>query len=251
MAKEQYQLNWTRDYDQFDVFSFNREVDFSRVEKIKKAIEENGFLVPILVNQDNLVVDGQHRLEAAKILGCEIAYVKYPIDEEKVALVIADLNTTSRTWRTVDYLYMWNDKRKDAYVWLQSKMDEHTILFSDIYKMFAGAVGDLVAVGKAFRRGTLTFTDTQKKRLSERMSNLTEIRNLEKRFSDFGPGFSSALAKAVSSKNYEHQRMVSVIKEYPGTLLRARTTGEYCEQIEQMYNKSLPPKKRIRLVTNL
>jgi hypothetical protein len=44
-------------------------------ERLKKSIAEEGWLlVPIILNQDNVVLDGHHRLKACKELGFPITY---------------------------------------------------------------------------------------------------------------------------------------------------------------------------------
>lgn len=44
-------------------------------ERLKKSIqEEGGLLMPIILNQDNVVLDGHHRLRACKELGLSVSY---------------------------------------------------------------------------------------------------------------------------------------------------------------------------------
>lgn len=41
---------------------------------LKQSIKEWDLLMPIIVNQDNVVLDGYHRLKACKELGIPITY---------------------------------------------------------------------------------------------------------------------------------------------------------------------------------
>lgn len=44
-------------------------------ERLKKSIQdEGGLLMPIILNQDNVVLDGHHRLRACKELGLPVTY---------------------------------------------------------------------------------------------------------------------------------------------------------------------------------
>lgn len=56
-------VQWTKDYNKFTKFSYNRPVDENRVDKIKETIKKNGYLVPILADKNYFIIDGQHRLE--------------------------------------------------------------------------------------------------------------------------------------------------------------------------------------------
>ena len=43
-------------------------------ESFKEDIKENGLLVPIIVNQEGVILDGHHRYRACKELGIECRY---------------------------------------------------------------------------------------------------------------------------------------------------------------------------------
>lgn len=51
-----------------DKFNPN-EMDDMKMVALKKMIQEKGMLQPILINQDNLMIDGEHRFLAAKEVG--------------------------------------------------------------------------------------------------------------------------------------------------------------------------------------
>jgi ParB-like nuclease domain len=66
-------------------------------ERLKKSLaEEGGLLMPIILNQNNVVLDGHHRLRACKELGISISYetrdfTDRPLDELKF-VVSSNLN---------------------------------------------------------------------------------------------------------------------------------------------------------------
>jgi len=55
----------------------NRPVNEKRVEKLKEAmeVEDLGHLFPIVVDDENIIRDGQHRFTARKKLGLPIYYI--------------------------------------------------------------------------------------------------------------------------------------------------------------------------------
>jgi ParB/RepB/Spo0J family partition protein len=63
------------------------------VEPVARSIEEFGFLVPIVLNDDNVVLSGHARLEAAKRLGMDkvpTVCVKNLSKEQQTAFMLAD-----------------------------------------------------------------------------------------------------------------------------------------------------------------
>ena len=60
----------TKNYEQFGYKFGNRKVEMNpnHVKKLVKAMSENYIPIPIMVNSNFEVLDGQHRLEAIKQL---------------------------------------------------------------------------------------------------------------------------------------------------------------------------------------
>ncbi|MBQ2600753.1 ParB N-terminal domain-containing protein [bacterium] len=72
----------TTDYDKFKTLDGNRTVEKSRVNKILKSINDNGYIhCPIIVNERMEIIDGQGRLEAVKQLGIPVEYKKADKDK--------------------------------------------------------------------------------------------------------------------------------------------------------------------------
>jgi hypothetical protein len=80
------QIQKTKDYDIFKHVKFNREKNKRHIDSIKRIIQEENLLHmhPILVNEKMEVVDGQHRLEAAKDLGLEVFYIQGEISYKHI-----------------------------------------------------------------------------------------------------------------------------------------------------------------------
>lgn len=76
----------TRDYSIFKSVSFNREKNKRHIEQIKEMILKENLLHlhPILINEKMEVVDGQHRLEAAKDLNLDVFYIQDKISYEHI-----------------------------------------------------------------------------------------------------------------------------------------------------------------------
>ena len=67
---------------------------------------------PITVNKNMEVIDGQHRLEACKILNQPIFYV---IQEDSQDEDMILLNNSQKRWSLEDYVHFYSSRGKEAY----------------------------------------------------------------------------------------------------------------------------------------
>ena len=77
----------------------HERTDEARLKALKAEIESDGMLFrPIVVDEDtNVVLDGHHRLEALRLLGCSripVCYVSYVSDRIGVMSMIKGLDIT-------------------------------------------------------------------------------------------------------------------------------------------------------------
>ena len=93
----------TKNYDIFKKHENNRPLDAANLKNIKASIQSRNLLDmrPILVDAKMRVIDGQHRLEAARALDLEIYYqIKREAFHEDIVL----LNTHQKIWGRSEYL---------------------------------------------------------------------------------------------------------------------------------------------------
>lgn len=90
-------------YTLFKSVDSNRKVDKRHVNKLMEAIEKKNLLHlnPIVVNGDMEIIDGQHRLLAAKLLKLPIYYM---IDRTVERKDISSLNSNKKNWQMMDYV---------------------------------------------------------------------------------------------------------------------------------------------------
>lgn len=83
----------TNDYTMFQKCKSNRELDPGNIKRIKSSILAKNLLHlrPILVSKNFEIIDGQHRLEAARLLKVPIFYqIHEESDFEDVILLNAN-----------------------------------------------------------------------------------------------------------------------------------------------------------------
>ena len=146
----------TTDYSIFKVLHANRDVNDPHVLRVKESIEAHPELLPvqpIVVNEHMEVVDGQHRLDAVKMLRMPAFYVVSPgttITEARL------LNVTNRAWKAEDYAKSYADTGNIHYINYQKLRDEygvgHSIIISTAY-------GDSSGAYAAFKRGEFEIAD--------------------------------------------------------------------------------------------
>ena len=91
----------TSDYKIFKYLKGNRAIHEPWVRKLAELIKENDLQIPIIVDDKMIVQDGQHRLEAYKIVGLPVKYIiknKFGLDEVRA------INQNSKKWTLTDFM---------------------------------------------------------------------------------------------------------------------------------------------------
>jgi len=105
----------TKDYDKFHFMCGNRGIDPRALNSLKIGIQSNNLLYcnPILVSKEYGVIDGQHRLEAAKALNIEVYFICINKTDEESTGLLAKIQF-KKQWGMVDFLkfYITTDKSK-------------------------------------------------------------------------------------------------------------------------------------------
>lgn len=109
----------TDSYDIFQLSKFNRNV-ILRAKMIEQARE--GIVSPIVVNENMMVIDGQHRLKASEKVGAPVQYV---IVEGLTEHDIVRMNTTQKPWSLSDHIEAWANQGNDQYIKLTNLLDNY------------------------------------------------------------------------------------------------------------------------------
>jgi hypothetical protein len=119
----------------------NRErITQSHVERLKESISARNLLDmrPIVVNENMEVMDGQHRLMAAKELGCAIYYeVKKDMKSEDIIL----MNIT-KPWGINDFMNFFIKQGKQDYIELEKFINKNKITLRIALSLLQGDSDD-------------------------------------------------------------------------------------------------------------
>lgn len=144
----------TKDYDMFKNTLFNRPFDHGHCSRLVMSIKSKNMLElrPIIVTEDFEIIDGQHRLEAARILNEPIYYeVRKNADNTD----IIQLNV-AKSWVLQDYFNFYLKEKYPEYV----KLDQ----FAGKYGIDRSVVVYLMCKRKkenidAFKEGQFVFKE--------------------------------------------------------------------------------------------
>lgn len=118
----------TEDYSLFKRLQGNRDVDIKRIQKIKKSINEVGYITsPILVNENYEIIDGQGRFEALKDLGMPIEYIVQAGIGIKECV---SMNVYQTNWTQYDYIKTFAEKGYTSYIYFQTLMIKFPLITS-------------------------------------------------------------------------------------------------------------------------
>ena len=122
-----YRIYRTNRYDLFELHDSNRNLDESHVDSISESMEKHGFLPHqhITVDEDGVVIDGQHRLAAARQTGEDVYYSlysgKYSLD------LVLDLNMYSEKWGIEDFVQSYVNRGRSDYQKYKSFYEQYNL----------------------------------------------------------------------------------------------------------------------------
>lgn len=230
----------TKDYAQFKRMEGNREVNPNHIKQLQKLMLTNGNLTqefPIIVDPNNYVIDGQHRLEALKGLGWEVGY---RIEENATIDTVRAINQGNSNWGWRDVAYSYAERGNENYVWFLSFVDQYGLRFNPALKVATGSGQD--GRRKSFTSGEMKISDKAVAhdiaRQIVEISRLVQISNTD---------FYHALISIMRSPSYNHERMMNKLRQQ-GELLpdKARQT-DYMRRLEEMFNFGFIEENRLRL----
>lgn len=223
----------TEDYNLFKRMKGNRTVNKGQVKKLYDSIAENPSVIsatPIIVNEANEIIDGQHRYEALKKLGLPIYYT---VVEGLGLGDIQIINSSTKTWSPVDYAKSFAEMGNDNYgTYLEFKRKyhlNHSVLLVYLTGLTRNVQRNTVV---SFRKGKFVVGD---KELAHKLCQyLMEVGQYYKKYAT--RSFALAFQKIAIHPEYDQDRMIGKLKQYNEMLKDSAYPEEYMRQLEKVYN---------------
>lgn len=169
----------TKNYNIFKLVKGNREINETHVKTLMEEISKMNLLhiQPILVTKDMEVIDGQHRLEAARRLGIPVCY---QIVEGDAKDLMTSLNI-HKPWGLKNFVSVFAEKNLLPYKRILEVSDKFSITPAVLSRLFPPKkYGDKDYIAKYFRNGEYDYYITDKD-----VEKLGEMKVCLQSFKDF------------------------------------------------------------------
>lgn len=230
-------MNSTKDYTIFKDFSSNREVDHKHVNKLVYSIQKHNLLHvnPIVVDKCMRVIDGQHRLAAATILGVEIFYIAEEITRKDISL----LNSNQKNWNAMDYINFYTIEKVSSFMQLSSLINNYSEMAISALLTLSNSEG---------RRDLVQLKDGYLDVIAiNHCKDICDLcKDLFKRFQCsfvYDSRFPLALSKASKAENFKVETLIEKIEANPRAFVPCHTKKQYVEMIEEIFNRNLSKNK--------
>jgi hypothetical protein len=229
----------TTEYKKFSLHRKNRKLDFAKVQRLSGAIEKNNLLhlFPIVVDKDYVILDGQHRFQAAKDVNAEISFViaddEYGIDR------VAETNNFQSHWKLDDYVLFYSTEDKKNY--------RELLHLSLKYTISAGVIAAIEGrdkIHKAINTGEFKFMDLggviNVLEFALEFNNRYSFKHWRRR------EFLKALRHILRINDFNKKQLFDQIEKNPKLLVRCFSQEEYINIFQEIYNKN--SKKPVRFL---
>lgn len=227
----------TLDYNIFKIIRGNRPIKASHVQDLMNSIRENNLLKarPILVNENLEVIDGQHRLEAAKILGVEIYY---EIIEGLKINDVAIINSNQRNWKLDYFLELHSESLKNEnYISLKDWLSKNDFSLNQGISFFMDEC-DVNEFRIKFKKGDFIFNDSHAKKAETYKCFVHKADAYTKGEQRCWKqqSFIRAFLMFLSNPEIEEKRLWDQIDKYPFALTTRPTKQLMLEMLYDLYN---------------
>ena len=210
----------TRDYDIFKLLKQNRKLNPKNYTKLLMSMKEEQLQIPILVNKDFEVIDGQHRLACCKETGLPIYF--YIVDEYTIEQV-KRANMVSSNWTKEDFLNMHIENGIEAYMDIYNMIHLYGVNVSDLIKLFSLVQNtSSKLLSKNFEDGSFSLDGQAEVMLFlEALKDFSILRTFRTK------AFINAFSKLYFHPDYNHSKMLERLNERGHLLTKRSTADEY------------------------
>ncbi len=243
-SQEVNKIYKTNDLSIFKQIQGNRPPNPRHVSRLASSYKSNGVLQnPIIVNSNMEVIDGQHRLLAAKEAG---THIYYSIVDGYNLKAVQVLNLNQKNWSKRDYMDGYADMGIMPYVKLrefvkanrefnitdciglcQNNRSASSSIASNKYRK-----GKTYNTRESFEEGTWKGRDFK---LAQEYAD--KIKMVKPYYDGYRKSmFVSTMIGMLQNKNFNFLEFLNKIKLYPGKLYDCAKVEQYKLLIEDIYN---------------
>lgn len=227
-CKSENLINTTSNYSIFKSIDGNRTINGLHLARIKKSMQEEYLFTAIMVNEKMEVIDGQHRLEAAKSLGLPVNYV---VCEGYNLLDVHRLNQNLKTWNAHDYLAGYCDMGLTDYLIFKKFIEDYGFSIETTLHILSGHTsgGHILNI---FKQGLFKVKNLKSaSRIAESILLIAPYYEGFRRRS-----FVAAMITLFGKDLFDFDEFMAKVKLQPTALKDCTNTVAYLALIEEIYN---------------
>lgn len=244
----------TTDYEQFITLRGNRAISTHHVAQLIKSFQKHYLFSPIMINEQNEVIDGQHRLTAAKELGLPVFYMVnrgYGLDQVKM------MNKHASNWTKQQYLDCYADLKYPEYVKFRNFLNQYPeFLIGGCEVLLCGVSRRKKEKLKGDTSTRITSTDFKEGEF--RVNDYHQAQKTAEQLREIGPYYDSyyqgtfvnAMAKIHLIDLFSHKHLMKQFAKYgskPRCIIqKSMKTKYYRNIIEEIYNIGCHRKTNLR-----
>lgn len=224
----------TTAHEMFRTLDGNRNLNKLHLERLKKSMDEEYLLSPILVNERYEVIDGQHRLQAAKDLALPVNYI---VVEGYGLSQVQRLNSNGKNWGRMDYIEAHCDLGNENYIALHRFYKEFKEFSITSVTNVLAAKGSPGASWSGqgyneFNSGLFVAGN-----YNEAADKLMKVRMLKPYYDGYNRAvFVKTMLSLFENEAYSHSQFISKITQQPSALVHCANVRQYRLLIESIYN---------------
>lgn len=218
----------TKNLDKFKLVLGNRVIDHAKVRKIKESIRKYKQFVPLIVNKDLAIIDGQHRWCALRELGLECEYI---IDPDLTIREIQEMNTHQSKWTLLDAIRSYATLGYQDYINLNQLYAQYGHKFQ--LSTLLGVISTSAFNGP-IREGKYKLSNEQMRQTMGVLSKISQV-------GDYFPQactlkFSRTYKKCLGITEFSHERFMQQLPKNARFLEPSMKDREIMAAIDKIYN---------------
>lgn len=239
--KQTNEIKRTNNYFMFKRLEGNRIVDQKKVNKIKKSINEVGYISnPIIVNENMEIIDGQHRLEALKELGKPVEYI---VQKNLNIKEVLFMNINQEKWNMMDYIKSYAELGNESYKKLLDLIELYPIYNLNT---IGCAIKGINKIGnKLLQRGALEVSTFEYENAIVKLNYLNRFIPIFKHLLGRTTYFCQAIMIVYDMESIDKERLLNQITNNVRIMIPFSDFNTCLSSVEDIYNKGLNFKNRV------
>jgi hypothetical protein len=229
----------TDDLSIFKAIDGNRVPNLQHIKRLADSIRIYGMKCnPILVNEKMQVIDGQHRLLAAKEIGTFVYYIVlngYTLSE------VQTLNLNQKNWTKKDYMEGYANMGIEPYIKLRNFCNKNEdFKFSDCLSLCSNVGSQNCHLANKYSRGVIHIFEEgtwigKDFELGQEWAN--KIRMIQPYYSNYNRSiFVLTLLTLFQNDNFDFNEFMHKLRLQPTALVDCSNREQYKTLIEDIYN---------------